>query len=770
MGLPTTQSFIEYLTSLAPEGETMLFVKQKQKHNLDSNGDPQYYWKPFRPKDFRAGGSDFVNTASFDEDLIGASLKLSASSVYCERVAFMMLDDIGTKSKVPPLAPTWIIETSEGNFQWGYVFKEFDMPLKGIFTAAIKSIADAGYTDGGAINAVRNVRIPGSVNLKPGRDNFEARLIEFNAEREFTVEEICAALDVVPDDPVTSNLKMLGLFDENAEEVLSWLVAKGDILEPRNGEGWYGVICPNHAMHSDGNLQARYNPQNRSFSCFHEHCQHLDSRGFLEWVAGHEGAPECEHGFNENQLAGVMAKALASIKPSTFFSSDAATVIQGVELRELGRLSFANLFTQFAYIQSDDCYFDLWSRREVTRKAFNALYRHLDCRSINGGRKIEAGIAFDEYRQEKGAQAVVGLTYAAGDPTLAIREGDLYGNRWRDSRPKHLKEGDVSLWLAHCKTLVPDDQEREHIFNVMAFKVQHPDRKINHAILHGGSQGSGKDTMYHPFFWAVCGAGLKNIGIVENDGLASAFGYALESEILVINELRESEARDRRMLANKLKPLIAAPPEVLTVNRKNLHPYDMVNRLLVMAFSNDPVPIQLESQDRRWFCVWSHAPLMEVAKAKEIWTYYANGGCENIAYWLHARDVSMFNPAETPMTTDYKLTLIEQGMSVGESFLVDLLRERRGEFSKGIVASPFHKLLDRLDSSAPGGFKIPQAAFIHALREAGWIDKGRLKSSEFASAKQIYIAPNDTALENMSKSDLRRAVEPEYGKLMSLVK
>ena len=93
----------------------------------------------------------------------------------------MMLDDIGTKSKEPPLAPTWVMETSEGSFQWGYAFSE--QPSKGDFTAAITAIAEAGYTDPGATNAVRNCRIPGSVNLKRGRNNFEARLVEFHPPR-----------------------------------------------------------------------------------------------------------------------------------------------------------------------------------------------------------------------------------------------------------------------------------------------------------------------------------------------------------------------------------------------------------------------------------------------------------------------------------------------------------------------------------------------------------------------------------------------------------
>jgi hypothetical protein len=78
----------------------------------------------------------------------------------------MVLDDVGSDKapNVPSLTPTWKIETSPNSFQWGYVFSE--QPSKAEFSAAIKAISAAGYTDPGACNAVRNFRIPGSINLE----------------------------------------------------------------------------------------------------------------------------------------------------------------------------------------------------------------------------------------------------------------------------------------------------------------------------------------------------------------------------------------------------------------------------------------------------------------------------------------------------------------------------------------------------------------------------------------------------------------------------
>jgi len=56
---------------------------------------------------------------------------------------------------------------------------------------------------------------------------------------------------------------------------------------------------------------------------------------------------------------------------------------------------------------------------------------------------------------------------------------------------------------------------------------------------------------------------------------------------------------------------------MLPINRKGLHPYQMANRLFVLAFSNDPVPISLASQDRRWFAIWSTANRMDPSVAQK---------------------------------------------------------------------------------------------------------------------------------------------------------
>ena len=758
--------FLDYYTKLAPEGETALIVRQKPQLKdgelqFHADGAIKCTWPAALPdaRKIKPDQAWYGNTASFIVDRFTDG-KPSASAANCEYVLVMVLDDVGDPikaPKTPQLPPTWIIETSKGSFQWGYTFSLDDQPTKAEYAAAIKAIADAGYTDPGACNPVRNFRLPGSINLKPNRDRFTAQLVEFHPTREYTLEAICDALGVTPAPAESLGVRPIRLSDDGADDVMAWLSSQGLLLSLPNPAGWAGVICPNSAEHTDGNPEGRYSPATRSYCCLHSHCIDLDSNVFLDWVAAN-GGPKHAPGLRDELLAQTMSHTLSQLTPTEAFPDTAAEIIADVEKKQRDRVEKADWYTRYAYIESEDAYFDLHDRREVARSTFNALYRHVTCFSIHPSRykrRIEASVCFDENRQKLGALTLAGITYAAGESVQVAREGQAYGNRWIDHRPV-ATTGNPRVWLEHVERMIPDASEREHVLNVMAYKLQNPNKKINHAVLHIGNPGSGKDTMWQPLLWGIGGESLANVSIVRNEEIMSQWGYALESEVMVFEELRQAEAKDRRALENHLKPIIAAPPEFLQVNRKGLHPYQALNRIFVLAFSNERVPLSLPSDDRRWFVTYSDAPRMAERDAQAIWDWYAAGGVAAAAGWLYQRDVSRFNPGAAPPLTEAKMIMVEQGRSTAESYLVDMMRARLGEFSTGVVASPFYALCERIVHGAPSGVKIPQAALLHALKEAAWVDMGRINTREHATKKHIFCAPE---LADTPKSELRRMVE-----------
>ena len=431
-------------------------------------------------------------------------------------------------------------------------------------------------------------------------------------------------------------------------------------------------------------------------------------------------------------------------------------VLSEVARADVSQLPKSEWHARFAYVSDGDGYFDLVGRKEYTRSVFNALYRHEPkLQSIHAERRIDPAMWFDENRRARGGYTLQGVTFAAGDDNLVSRNGEVYGNRWKNARPASMA-GDASIWLKHVERMVPHEGEREHVLNVMAYKRQHPNVKINHAVLHGGCPGSGKDTMWSPFLWSIGGPRNVNVEVVRHDELLGQWGYALESEVLVVNELRQHNRMDKRGFENTLKPLIAAPPEFLQVNRKNQHPYYAVNRLLMLAFSNERAAISLPHDDRRWFVLWSDAPRMDEADAAALWRWYHAGGFEIVAGWLDARDVSQFNPGATPMCTDAKLALCDLALSNAETYVQNMAENRIGEFSRGIVCAPLNLLAMRIIKANADAPKINRDSIILALKAAGWVDRGMCHSRKFSTKRHIFCAPEYA---EKSASELRNLLE-----------
>jgi hypothetical protein len=63
--------------------------------------------------------------------------------------------------------------------------------------------------------------------------------------------------------------------------------------------------------------------------------------------------------------------------------------------------------------------------------------------------------------------------------------------------------------------------------------------------------------------------------------------------------------------------------------------------------------------------------------------------------------------------------------------------------------------------------KIVQGALLHALKEAGWVDVGRLASRQYGTKKHIFCAPD---MQHLSRSEMREMVEASPAPAVRLVK
>lgn len=151
-------------------------------------------WVPGTIVTEEPGQNRYFSLATFNRDAHG---KYKRQKKQFAGLTAIMLDDIGTKapdrSRLDALPPTWLIETSPGNFQAGYAFSEPVTDLC-VADALMNGVILAGLCDKGANGPwTRYARLPVAVNGKH-TPAFACRLVEWHPELRYSPEEIVAGL------------------------------------------------------------------------------------------------------------------------------------------------------------------------------------------------------------------------------------------------------------------------------------------------------------------------------------------------------------------------------------------------------------------------------------------------------------------------------------------------------------------------------------------------------------------------------------------------
>jgi hypothetical protein len=274
------------------------------------------------------------------------------------------------------------------------------------------------------------------------------------------------------------------------------------------------------------------------------------------------------------------------------------------------------------------------------------------------------------------------MTWAPGLPTL-IRGRLIADGGWIERngvttfnlyRPPTIRHGDAAQagpWIEHVHKVYGGDAE--HITRWLAHRVQRPHEKINHALVLGGSQGIGKDTLLEPVKQAV---GPWNFSEVSPQHMLSRFNGFLKSVILRVSEARDLGDVDRLKFYDHSKAFTAAPPDVLRVDEKNLREHAVVNVTGVIITSNHKSDgIFLPPDDRRHFVAWSDLNKDDLARDywNGLWNWYATGGNGHVAAHLAMLDLSPFDPKAPPPKTDAFWAIVDASRAPEDAELADVL-------------------------------------------------------------------------------------------------
>jgi hypothetical protein len=279
------------------------------------------------------------------------------------------------------------------------------------------------------------------------------------------------------------------------------------------------------------------------------------------------------------------------------------------------------------------------------------------------------------------------MTWAPGEPKV-IRDRLVSGGGWIEHpgvgvfnlyRAPTLALGDPSKagpWLDHVRRVYPNDAE--HIIKWLAHRVQRPQEKINHALVLGGPQGIGKDTLVEPVTRAV---GPWNVAEVTPQQLLGRFNGFLKSAILRVSEARDLGEVNRFSFYDHLKAMIAAPPDVLRIDEKNLREYNIPNLCGVIITTNHKTDgIFLPADDRRHYVAWSEMTKddFEAEYWTKLWRWYEDGGFGHVAAYLASYDLAGFDPKAPPPKTKAFWDIVDASRAPEDAELADVI-DKLGE-------------------------------------------------------------------------------------------
>jgi Family of unknown function (DUF5906) len=324
-------------------------------------------------------------------------------------------------------------------------------------------------------------------------------------------------------------------------------------------------------------------------------------------------------------------------------------------------------------------------------------------------------------------KSVEQMTWAPGLPML-IRDRLISDGGWIERngvtcfnlyRPPTITPGNAAeadLWLEHIRKVFAGNAD--HIVRWLAHRVQHPQDKINHALVLGGAQGIGKDTMLEPAKHAV---GPWNFSEVSPHHMLGRFNGFLKSVILRVNEARDLGDVNRFQFYDHMKAYTAAPPDVLRVDEKNLREHSIFNCCGVIITTNHKADgIYLPADDRRHFVAWSNLCKDHFTDNywNHLWGWYGRGGIRHVAAYLAELDISAFDAKAPPPKTPAFWDIVDANRSPEDAELADVIDH---------LNNPPAMTLSQIANAASGEFETwirdrkNRRAIPHRLEQCGYV-------------------------------------------------
>jgi hypothetical protein len=397
------------------------------------------------------------------------------------------------------------------------------------------------------------------------------------------------------------------------------------------------------------------------------------------------------------------------------------------------------------------------------RAGFDRAFPPLD---LGGEEKIPQSEIMDKQRP------VHDMTWAPGKPQIIedlfldqggwiSKAGARVYNRYRPPRETEGDPEKASPWLDHVEYVYPGDGQ--HIVDWLAHRVQRPGEKVNHALMLGGSQGIGKDTILEPVRHAVGPWNFADVSPIELQGRFNPF---LMSTVLRVSELRDQGDRDRYGFYEHTKTLIAAPPDTMLIDEKNIRAYRVPNLVGVIFTTNHRTDgLYLPAEDRRHYVAWSDLTPKDFPAGywPAMYRWFdddgqGGSGAAHVAACLQTWDISGFDPKAPPPKTQAFWDVVAAGRAPEDADVATAVAQLKepdaltlDDLAEATVDLDFRSWLRDRKNSRQIPHRLESAGYVATrsdTKDGLWVIKGR---------RQVIYAKRDLSVRDRSDAAAKRA-------------
>jgi hypothetical protein len=645
---------------------------------------PGYSWHAERADVLAKGGAGLWPPAVENNNYFCVSLFKGSrrQDVDFESLWVLGIDDVGTgpgcKVDGGVLldrlgAPGWVIETSPGNQQWFYRFREgvVDEGLARLLVMMVRRAGDTTASQDGKL-LTRLMRLPSGTNGKEDYlpDGYPTAVVfspEVGDDEVGTLDDprgvlaswdaaevACggvatadlpaakrssssglgkrvgkSVLDLIGDDPVGKKLLELGF--------VRGLTSSGLGVE---------VVCPWEDEHTvKTSTGAAYFPEKGGFECHHGHCQ---GRGYKELVGWLEDYLD-QSGLWEGGVFGGLFSPVSSASGSAA-GGDAGDVDTG-DLDGDPPLFREVMVSQYVFIRAENKYLDRLSLELIPVESFNSSFRK-DLRPWLGymdGKTAKTMTPHAWFLGTGDGPVATIQTHWPGRGELFVESGVPMANTWiAASRPlsgRVVTEQDVGPWLDLVEMICASEgaQAALWVLDWFALMVGSPDIKPGWGLMiQSEVQGIGKDMMLWPILEVL---GPRNAATPSMKEIVSGFNEFAARRLVSVSDLERNTrgATTAHDVYETIKPWTENTSRLVQINEKHRKAYRALNVSGWAITSNATDAMPLAESDRRFFVIMSRMKPWPEDRYASLKGWMMADGWQLIGEFLHQRYALMPN-------------------------------------------------------------------------------------------------------------------------------